>query len=71
MCYPTNEGEVREVIRSLKLDRAAGVYNVSSAMGKGTSPTMITLVTGIINESQMEGNVPGSLQVGKMTLIDK
>lgn len=71
VCYPTNEGEVREVIRSLKLDRAAGVYNVSSAMGKGTSPTMITLVTGIINESLMEGNVPGSLQVGKMTLIDK
>ena len=32
---------------------------------------MITLVTGIINESLMEGNVPGSLQAGKMTLIDK
>ena len=32
---------------------------------------MITLITGIINESLMEGNVPGSLQIGKMTLIDK
>ena len=25
VCYPTNEGEVREVIRSLKLNRAAGL----------------------------------------------
>ncbi|XP_023345051.1 uncharacterized protein LOC111714221 [Eurytemora carolleeae] len=71
VCCPTNEREVREVIRSLKLDRAAGVDNVSSAMLKGASPTMITLITGIINESLMEGKVPGALQTGKMTLIDK
>ena len=71
VCCPTNEGEVREVIRSVKLDRAEGVDNVSSAMLKGASPTMITLITGIINESLMEGKVPGALQTGKMTLIDK
>ena len=70
VCCPTNEREVRKVIRSLKLNRAAGVDNVSSAMLKGASPTMITLITGIINESLMEENMPSSLQIGKMTLID-
>ena len=32
---------------------------------------MIALITNVINESLAEGNVPGSLQAGKMTLIDK
>ena len=31
----------------------------------------ITLIKNIINDSLAEGSVPGSLQVGKMTLIDK
>ena len=40
-------------------------------MLKGVSPSLITLITSVINESLAEGNVLGSLQVGKMTLIDK
>ena len=40
-------------------------------MLKGASPSLKTLITSVINESLAEGNVLGSLQVGKMTLIDK
>ena len=71
VCCPTNESEVKGMIRSLKSDRAAGADDVSSAMLKGASPKMITLLTSVINESLAEGSVPDSLQTGKLTLIDK
>ena len=40
-------------------------------MLKGASPKMITLLSSVINESLAEGSVPGLLQTGKLTLIDK
>ena len=59
------------MIRFLKSDRAAEADDVLSAMLKGASPKMITLLTSVINESLAEGSVPSSLQTGKLTLIDK
>ena len=38
---------------------------------EGASLYMIALITNVVNESLAEGSVLGSLQVGKMTLIDK
>ena len=71
VCCLTNESEVKGMIRFLKSDRAAEADDVLSAMLKGASPKMITLLTSVINESLAEGSVPSSLQTGKLTLIDK
>jgi len=38
---------------------------------EGASLYMIALISNVINESLAEGSVLGSLQVGKITLIDK
>ena len=55
----------------MKLHRAPGVDNVTVAMLKYAGPCFITLLTELINNLFLEGQVPETLLVGGMTLIDK
>ena len=71
VCQPVGVADVMEVIKSLKIDRAPGIDNVTPSMLKGASTSFIGKLTEVVNESLKEGKVPASLLVGKMTLIDK
>ena len=71
VCQPVGVADVMEIIKSLKVDRAPGIDNVTPSMLKGASTSFIGKLTEVVNESLKEGKVPASLLVGKMTLIDK
>ena len=71
VCQPVGVADVMEIIKSLKIDRAPGIYNVTPSMLKGASTSFIGKLTEVVNESLKEGKVPASLLVGKMTLVDK
>ena len=71
VCRRTSEAEVKAVIDKMKLQRAPGVDNVTVAMLKYAGPGFIRLLTELINNIFLEGQVPETLLVGRMTLIDK
>ena len=71
VCRQANEAEVKSVINKMKLQRAPGVDNVTVAMLKYAGPKFISLLTELLNNVFQEGQVPESLLVGRMTLIDK
>ena len=69
-CRPVSEHEVEKVITGLKENCALGVDQTSSML-KLAGPLFIRMFTGLINSVFEKGQVPESLAVGKMTLIDK
>ena len=71
VCRQTSEAEVKSVIDKMKLQRAPGVDNVTVAMLKYAGPGFISLLTELVNNIFLEGQVPEALLVGRMTLIDK
>ena len=71
VCSRTSEAEVKSVIDKMKLQRAPGVDNVTVAMLKYAGPGFISLLTELVNNIFLEGQVPEALLVGRMTLIDK
>ena len=71
VCRRTSEAEVKSVIDKMKLQRAPGVDNVTVAMLKYAGPGFISLLTELVNNIFLEGQVPEALLVGRMTLIDK
>ena len=71
VCRPVSEREVEKVIAGLKMNRAPGVDGVTSSMLKLAGPLFISMFTDLVNTAFKEGQVPESLAVGKMTLIDK
>ena len=70
VCKQTTEIEVKTFINKMKLQRAPGVDNVTVAMLKYAGPKFISLLTELLNNIFQEGQVPESLLVGQMTLID-
>ena len=71
VCQLVGVADVMEIIKSLKINRAPGIDNVTPSMLKGASMSFIGKLTEVVNESLKKGKVPASLLVGKMTLIDK
>ena len=71
ICYEASINEVLEVINSIKVDRAAGVDKVLSTMLHSASHGFLVRLTLMINGCLASGYVPSSLQMGKMSFIDK
>ena len=65
VCRRSTKVEVKSVIDKMKLHRAPGVDNVMVAMLKYAGPCFINLLTELINNIFLEGQLPETLLVGK------
>ena len=57
------------IIATIKLDRAAGIDKVQSAMLRDASHSYLVKLTKLKNECLASSRVPSALQTGKNTLI--
>ena len=71
MWQPVREVEIESTINGLKRHRAPGVDGVTPMMLKCAGLVMLGQITDLFNAILIEGSVPESLAVGKMTLINK
>ena len=65
VCRRSTKVEVKSVIDKIKLHRAPGVDNVMVAMLKYAGPCFINLLTELINNIFLEGQLTETLLVGK------
>ena len=70
VCTAVSMHHVKSIISNLKEDRAPGVDDVSTNMLKLSSQSFLVRLTEVINAILLEGEVPESLLIGQMTLID-
>ena len=71
ICIAVSRNQVKSIIENLKEDRAPGVDGVTTNMLKLSSQTFLVRLTELINSIIPEGDVPESLMIGQITLIDK
>ena len=71
VCSPITPKALTELISKLKTNRAPGVDGITSSMLLHASPLAIQMLTSLFNEMMSLGLTPESLNVGKITLIDK
>ena len=71
ICRKVDITHIDESIKKIKEDRAPGVDGITANMLKLSSLAFRTKLTELVNEIIQEGEVPESLLIGKMTLIDK
>ena len=71
VCFPRTTKLLIELISKLKPNRAPGVDGITSSMLLHASPLALQLLTSLFNEMLFQGLTPESLNVCKMTLVDK
>ena len=71
VCAPVTSEMIKDVLKTVKNSRAAGMDGVSAPMLKAASPLFLTRLTESINQVMQEGVVPECLLPCAMTLIDK